>query len=66
MYQFSSFVLRPDEYIVIFSACSLYTFDMRKLSAPVMMHMDHVAAGKFKNIEQDFRRGWGLFSEFKK
>lgn len=32
----------------VFTAASedynLYTFDMRKLSAPIMMHMDHVAA----------------------
>lgn len=35
-----------------FCLISLYTFDMRKLSAPIMMHMDHVAAGEYKSLQQ--------------
>lgn len=37
---------------IFFYLNSLYTFDMRKLSAPIMMHMDHVAAGECKSSQQ--------------
>lgn len=46
------FLFMIKQWSFFFYLNSLYTFDMRKLSAPIMMHMDHVAAGECKSSQQ--------------